>query len=196
MTYQTDPKSSGFRELSPLEIEAISGGNGSLYGDEYLGHIVVTGSSGGGFNFGGLGGIGGIGNLGTTGVVIAPGLIDYDGDGFADEIIVTPNEPGICAGGGADGAVGQVCSDTIGNGSVRIGIGTPGIHIDLEDTRSISNLGVHVNTTNATVNIPMQDVADGLENVADSFFEQLRNNFREFSDGLYYQFNLDGAQIP
>lgn len=91
MLHEANVKDQGFRELNIQEVEYISGGNGGLYGDEYLGNIVVTGLSGGGISFG-LGGAGGIGNLGTTGVVIGPGLIDYNDDGFADEIIVTANE--------------------------------------------------------------------------------------------------------
>lgn len=108
----------GFRDLLPEEVEHVSGG---LYGNEYLPDdfgIVVTGSSGGGFNFGGLGfGLGGIGSIGAAsgagtgggGSSVADAVDnsddfnDEDGDGLDDNTgqpltIVVPGDPSTLDG--------------------------------------------------------------------------------------------------
>ncbi|MEL6239162.1 MAG: hypothetical protein AAFQ90_11300 [Pseudomonadota bacterium] len=206
----------GFRELLPDEVEHVGGG---LYDNEYLppdmGVIVVTGSTGGVSNFGGFG-LGGIGSIGAaTGAGSAGGgsnvsdavdnsddFTDEDGDGLDDDtgepltIVVVPTDNGICLGGGAKGGVAQGCIDSVGNTSVRGGIGTPGPAVDQAGTADINELGVVVNTTNVTVNVPTGNVVEAGEAAAEEADRQINDAFEPISDGFYYQFNLDRIYDP
>lgn len=90
MTCQSSLPKAGFRELSPHELEAISGGTQGITVTASRGGITVTGSRGGfGFDFGGGGGLShDSGGAYDVDYGNEDYLIDDDGDGQFDEILV------------------------------------------------------------------------------------------------------------
>lgn len=119
MTYQSNPQHSGFRELSPQELEAVSGGDGD-------GHIIVTGSKPTFTpDYAGYLGM----NLGLTGF-FNQGYDIYEPAGGDDTVDPSnPDEPGVdpkAVKEGADALIAQLkdLQDKYGPFNVKLPDGT------------------------------------------------------------------------
>lgn len=140
----------GFRMLNAEELIAVSGGDGEGEGNE----IIVTG--------------------------------DREGDTFVPEVRIalphymfsgssaptgTGSGTAICIGGGSHGAVLQFCVDENGESSVRVGVGTPGLQVDMEESDTIT--GGDVNTTNAVYGVDAVQVLIDQFNITRDLAEEI-----------------------
>lgn len=109
MSYQTNLKSSGFRDLDPQELNSVSGGNLTIYlprpssgsGNIWSGSGDGAGGLGSGLSSFQLMDLSALASLGTVDwekfaedlAKFGEGLIDSDGDGEIDEVVVTDDRP-------------------------------------------------------------------------------------------------------